>query len=121
MRHLLHPHLAGLTLLILLALAFATGTSLHAAPSMTEARLEAYMLAGGLADDLCSTQDQDHLHLPSCSLCQLVTATDLPGTGLALPELERRLAAAVILPQVQRAASRARDPAIPPRGPPSLT
>lgn len=110
--------MAGLALLTLLAVAFATGTALHAAPNLNEARLEAYQLAGGSLDDLCGEDGADHAHIASCSLCHLVSSSDLPQTVHSLTLIERRLVATVILPQLRRAAARPRDPATPPRGPP---
>ena len=110
----------GLVLLALTAVAFATGTAVRAAPSLSELRLDAYQLAGGALADLCNDQGPDHAHMASCALCHLVAGSDLPPGGLALTEIERSYVTAHLLPQVRRAAARARDPAIPPRGPPSL-
>ncbi|WP_435168831.1 hypothetical protein [Falsirhodobacter sp. 1013] len=118
MRVLAPLRAVGLVLLALTAVAFATGTALRAAPSLSELRLDAYQLAGGALVDLCNDQGPDHAHMASCALCHLVAGSDLPDTDLALIEIERRYVTAQLLPQVRRAEARARDPAIPPRGPP---
>lgn len=118
MRDLAPLRLLGLVFVTLLAVAFATGTAVRAAPTLTEVRLEAYQLQGGLVADLCNEKSPDHAHLASCSLCHLVAGSDLPDIGLPLIEIERKLVATLILPQVQRAATQPRDPATPTRGPP---
>lgn len=111
---------SGLVMMALLALAFATATVARAAPTATEVRLEAFQLAGGVADDLCNTKDSDHPHLYSCSLCHLISSGDLPEAMLSLTGIEQLVVATVILPQLRRAAARPRDPATPPRGPPAI-
>lgn len=109
----------GLVMMTLLAVAFATGTAVRAAPSVTEIRLEAFQLAGGVVEELCNVKGPDHAHIASCALCDLIAASHMPDACIPMMALERQVVATVILPQVERAAARARDPAIPPRGPPA--
>lgn len=118
MRDLAPPRFPGLLLLILLALAFASGAAGRAVPTVAEARLQAFELSGGVLADLCHAGQPERPHVASCSLCHLVAAGDLPDTPLKLVEIERRLLAAVILPQIRRGEARPRDPATPTRGPP---
>lgn len=119
--HALAPlRLLGLVFVTLLLVAFSTSTAVRAAPSVSELRLEAYQLQGGLLSDLCNDTSSDHAHKPSCSLCHLITGSDLPDNGLSLVEIERKLVAAIILPQTRRAEAHPRDPAVPPRGPPAI-
>ncbi|QUS37284.1 hypothetical protein [Falsirhodobacter algicola] len=113
--------LPGLVLLMLLSVAFAAGTALRAAPSASEVRLEAWLLEGNTRADLCNHDGPDHVHTATCSLCHLLASGDLPARIPALIPTERHIAATVILPRTQRAFGRARDPAVPPRGPPALT
>lgn len=108
----------GIVFVTLLTVAFATGTAARSAPTVSETRLEAYQLQGGLLSDLCNEMSSDHAHIVSCSLCHLVAGSDLPQTAHVLVEIERKLFSSVILPQIQRAALQLRDPATPPRGPP---
>lgn len=110
--------LLGLVFVTLLTVAFATGTAVRAAPSVSEVQLEAYQLSGGLLADLCKDKDSDHAHMASCSLCHLVAGSDLPDVSLLLIQIERALVATVILPQIRRAEARPYDPATPTRGPP---
>lgn len=107
----------GLMLLALLALAFATGA--RAAPDLAELRMEAYLLSGGSAADLCAQDGMDPAHMASCSLCHLIASGPLPDGGPSLVAVELHVAA-VLLPQLRRAAMRLRDPATPPTGPPDL-
>ncbi|WP_136686037.1 hypothetical protein [Falsirhodobacter xinxiangensis] len=118
MRDLAPLRLLGLVFVTLLAVAFATGTAVRAAPSVSEVQLEAYQLQGGLLADLCNEKSPDHAHMAGCSLCHLVAGCDLPDATLSLVEIDRKLIAAVILPQIERAAAHPRDPATPTRGPP---
>lgn len=108
-------------LLALLAIAFATGSFARPAPSADEARLQAFMLWSGTPGDLCGDGEAEHPHLALCSLCHLVTMTNLPASHPPLVDIEQRLVASVILPRILRAAAHPRDPATPPRGPPHLT
>ncbi|RWR29653.1 hypothetical protein D2T31_09420 [Sinirhodobacter populi] len=107
----------GLMLLALLALAFATGA--RAAPDPAELRLEAYLLSGGSAADLCAQDGTDPAHAASCSLCHLIASSTLPDGGPSLVAVELHVVATVLLPQLRRAAMRLRDPATPPTGPPA--
>lgn len=104
--------------LVLIALAFASGTGLRAAPTVAEARLEAYQLQGGLLADLCNEKSPAHPHAADCALCHLLAAGDLPPRQTSLIRIERALVASVILPRIQRAEAHRHDPAIPTRGPP---
>ncbi|MDB6452914.1 hypothetical protein [Falsirhodobacter sp. 20TX0035] len=110
----------GLILLAMTAVAFATGTIARAAPTVTELRLEAYQLAGGALADLCNDHAPDHAHAASCSLCHLAAGSTLPDTDLPLTLIERTYVTLHLLPQLRRAATRVRDPATPPRGPPAF-
>ncbi|MCJ8140018.1 hypothetical protein [Falsirhodobacter halotolerans] len=107
----------GLVAVTLLTVAFATGTVGRAAPSVTDMYLSAYQLQGGLLSDLCH-DTPDHAHEAGCSLCHLVAASNLPDVNLPLIRAERARVAAIILPQIRRAAARPHDPATPTRGPP---
>lgn len=118
MRDLGFLRFLGIAFATLLAVALATGTAARVSPTVSEVRLEAYQLQGGLLSDLCNETSSDHAHMVSCSLCHLVAGSDLPQTDLVLVEIERKLFSSVILPQIQRAAMQLRDPATPPRGPP---
>lgn len=121
MRDRLSLRTLGLALMTLLALAFASGSYARAAPTLADVKLDAYILSGGSALDLCRQADGDHAHLAECALCHLVAASNLPEAGLSLIRIDARMMATVILPQIRRAAARPRDPATPPRGPPILT
>lgn len=118
MRDVMHLRFLGLIMVTLLAVAFSTGTAMRIAPTASEARLEAYQLAGGLLADLCNEKSPDHAHMTQCALCNLVAGSDLPDTRLSLVAIERLVVGTVILPQIQRAAASPRDPATPTRGPP---
>lgn len=110
--------LLGLVFVTVLAVAFATGTAVRAAPTVSEVRLEVYQLQGGVLTDLCNDMSPDHAHMASCSLCHLVAGSDLPDIGLSLAEIEGAFVATIILPQIRRAAWHPRNPATPTRGPP---
>ncbi|MDH2327405.1 hypothetical protein QCN27_11055 [Cereibacter sp. SYSU M97828] len=118
MREHLSLRVLGLTFLTLLAIAFASGSYARSAPAASEQKLEMLQLMGMSVDDLCDEDGRQHAHLAECSLCHLVAGTNLPDAGLTLIELDRRIVAALVLPQMDRAAARPRDPATPPRGPP---
>lgn len=107
-----------LVMALLLALAFAGAGFARAAPSIAEARLDALMLAGFDKADLCRDAAEGHAHLAECSLCNLVSNSTFPDGTLSLLDMERRLVASILLPQIRRAALHRHDPAIPPRGPP---
>lgn len=108
----------GLALLTVLSFAFASGTALRAAPQASDARLEVLQLMGFAVDDLCNDGQDKAVHFVECSLCNLVASSTLPDAGGLLVEVDRRIYASVILPQIRRAEARQRDPATPLRGPP---
>lgn len=110
----------GLALVTLLAVAFATGSLTRAAPDLSEVTLDAYILSGGSALDLCRQKDGDHAHMSECSLCNLVSSCALPYARLSLTEVDGHFLTTIVMPQIRRAAAGLRDPAIPPRGPPRL-
>lgn len=118
MRRLIHQpwNLAFVGLLIL---ALATGMAARPVPSEMELRLEAWSLAGGSPDDLCGGHGADHGG-GHCPLCNLAAPTGLPPVTAHLLDAEQRILARIVLPQIRRAEGRARDPAIPKRGPPQL-
>lgn len=117
MRHLGKYRIGGLVGVLLLTFAFAIGGAVRPSASVAEARLDALALAGFSLDDLCNDQTS---HDARCSLCNLLSGGDLPSLTGILISLDRQLVASVILPDMQRAALRPRDPAVPLRGPPAL-
>lgn len=118
MRDVAPLRLLGLVLVTLLAIAFATGTAVRAAPTASEVRLEAFQLLGGLPDDLCNDSAPDHAHTASCALCHLVAGAALPDPGAFPAGVTLARAFSVTLPQIRRAPTGPRNPATPTRGPP---
>lgn len=118
MRRLIHQpwNLAFIGLLIL---ALAAGMAARPVPSEMELRLEAWAMAGGSPDDLCGDHGADHRG-GHCPLCNLAAPTGLPPLTAHLRDVEQRILARIVLPQIRRAAGHARDPAVPKRGPPDL-
>ena len=106
-------------LCLALLMIVGTATAAPVAPTIGDARLEVFMLAGGSPADLCHHDEPSLPHAEHCSLCHLIAECDLPSADLRLVAVEQRLTATVILPQVQRAALRPRDPVTPLRGPPA--
>ncbi|MFC0198859.1 hypothetical protein [Paracoccus rhizosphaerae] len=107
-----------LTLLTMVSLAFASATVVQGVPTLSDVRLEAYVLAAGSVADLCLHDEPQHSHPSRCSLCHLIAGCDLPPADLRLIAIEQRVAAAIIRPQIERATLCPRDPATPLRGPP---
>lgn len=121
MRGPLPPCLARLAFIGLMVLALATGFAARPVPSEMDLRLDAWVMAGLSADDLCGDHGIDGHSKGHCPLCTLAGATGLPPVTASLTDVEQRILARIVLPQLRRAAGHARDPAVPKRGPPALT
>ncbi|MBM3606746.1 MAG: hypothetical protein FJX25_19220 [Alphaproteobacteria bacterium] len=95
-----------LTLLTVVSLAFASAMSGRSVPTISEVRLEAYVLTGVSVGDLCLHDEPQNSHAFHCSLCHLIAGCGLPSADLRLVAIEQRFAAAIIRPQVERAGLR---------------
>ena len=113
--------LARLAFIGLLFVALAGGSGMRPVPSEIELRLEAWVMAGGTLDDLCSDHGVAQGDKAHCPLCNLAAPIVLPSIIASLIDIERRILAHAVLPQMRRAAGHTRDPAIPKRGPPIPT
>ncbi len=124
MRRKRSPRILGLAFLAMLVLALATGMTARPAPTEMDLRLQAWAMAGVSLDDiLCEDHgagDQGHGD-GHCPLCNLTAPTALREVTTSLTDADQRILARIVLPQIRRAEGRARDPAIPKRGPPALT
>ncbi|MEI4473793.1 hypothetical protein [Frigidibacter sp. MR17.24] len=109
----------GLMLVALLTLAFGAAGHAHHVPDAGDLRLEAHLLAGGSIADLCADGGAGHHAAPGCPICHLIGAAVVPPAQEGLRSLEYRVVATVTLPRLARSFGRARDPAVPPRGPPA--
>lgn len=121
MRDRLPPCLARLAFLGLLVLALATGMTARPVPTAMDQQWDAWAMAGLSSDALCGDHGDDRHGDGHCPLCTLTGAAHPPSRGMFARSVERRLLARRVLPQVRRAVGRARDPALPKRGPPILT
>ena len=124
MRRKRSPRILGLAFLALLALAMATGMTARPVPTEMDLRLQAWVMAGvGLEDSLCEDHGAGHGDHGDghCPLCNLTAPTGLHEVTASLTDADQQIMARIVLPQIRRAEGRARDPAIPKRGPPALT
>ncbi|MEI4487745.1 hypothetical protein V8J36_16255 [Frigidibacter sp. MR17.14] len=108
----------GLVLVALLTLAFGAAGHAHHVPEAADLRLQAYVLAGGSVADLCDDSATTHAKAAGCPVCHLIGAAVVPQPLGTPQDIELRHVATLVAPRVARAEGRARDPAIPPRGPP---
>ncbi|MCZ0960100.1 hypothetical protein [Paracoccus benzoatiresistens] len=124
MRRKRSPRILGLAFLALTVLALATGLSASPVPTEMDLRLQAWVLSGVSLDDiLCEDHGAGHLGHGDghCPLCNLTAPPGLPAVAPSLTDADQRILARIVLPQIRRAEGRARDPALPKRGPPALT
>lgn len=112
--------LFGLLVIAAITLALAGVGYAHHAPSAEDARIEAYVLAGGALDDICGAGASHHLATSGCPACHLIGSALLPAPTDSFLRIEGRILATIVLPQQRRAASRASGPALHLRGPPAL-
>lgn len=106
-------------LLVLLFLAFATGTMAARTPDSEDFQLEALFLAGASPNDLCLSDDgSTHDHPISCSFCIAFG----PATRATpdLTEIDAFYVGQVVRPQITWASRHRLDLAVPPRGPPFM-
>ena len=106
-------------LMVLLTVALvATGFG-HRMPSGTDTAIEAYVLAGGTAADLCgSPGDEGTLTQRDCPACQIVGAAALPDAPASIIQADLVFVATVIAPRESRALQRVLDPGRGMRAPP---
>lgn len=108
----------------LAVLCWAASLSARPLPSGMDLRLQSWVLAGiGPSELICQTGGTGHDgHADGhCPLCHVPVPMALPATIPSFSDAQQRIRARIVLPQVRRAEGRARDPAIPKRGPPVLT
>lgn len=114
--------LGRLVILALLAVALAFGSGMRADPPSADPQLAAFLAAGGSLADICHDAGMDKA-APGrhCAFCPATVASLLPEPGGLRLLAETRILAEIVHPAELRAASRPRDPAVSPRGPPTLT
>ncbi len=96
----------------------ATGFA-HRVPTVQDAFLQSYVLAGGSLADLCADIDGDGLpDYGDCPACHIVAAADLPDAGLTFHDADLAFVAKVISPRESRAVRTVLDPARGMRAPP---
>lgn len=114
--------LGRLVILAMLAVTLAFGSGLRAAPLSADPQIAAFLAAGGSLADICHDTGTDKAApRQHCAFCPVAVASLLPEPGGFSLLAERRIHAEIVHPAEIRAAARARDPAVSPRGPPSLT
>ena len=96
----------------------ATGFA-HRIPTVQDAFLQSYVLAGGSLADLCADIDGDGLaDHGDCPACHIVASADLPDAGLTFHDADLAFVAKVISPRESRAVRVVLDPARGMRAPP---
>lgn len=114
----------GIGRLVILAMfvaALALGGGMRPAQGPSDPQLAAFLAAGGSLSDICHDSGMEKMAAGHCQFCNTVPATVLPAPGRFCRTAESLIIAEVVHPAEIRAASRARDPAVSPRGPPILT
>jgi hypothetical protein len=105
--------------LVTLAVAFAATGFAHRIPTVEDAFLQSYLLAGGDLADLCMDADGDGLpEHADCPACHIVATADLPGANLTLHDADLAFVAKVVAPRESRAVRGVLDPARGMRAPP---
>lgn len=110
----------GLRQILLLAavtLALVATGFAHRVPTPDQAALEAFVLAGGDAADLCSGADglPDH---PDCPACHIAGAAVLLAANSVVHDADLVFVAKVVAPRASRAVRAVLDPARGLRAPP---
>ena len=113
--------LKALAVVVLFAGALLATGFAHRVPFAGQAALQAYMLAGGQAADLCAdragkTPDL-HAH-QGCPVCHLVGGAVPPGGAPSLRDANLTFVAAMVAPAESRALRAVRDPVRSLRAPP---
>jgi hypothetical protein len=108
----------GFVVTTILALALIAVGFGHRMPSAEDARVEAFVLAGGDLSDICGDiGDGSVAHRP-CPACQIVSAIALPENAGPVRPAELRLLAEVAAEEDPAAITFRRDPARGLRAPP---
>lgn len=120
MRGLIH-HSLVLAIIGLLAVVLATGPAVRPVPTDMDLRLEGWLLSGGSTQGLCGDRDTGGGGDGHCPMCTLTALAGPPPVPVSLVDIDQRILARIVLPQMRRAVAHARDPALPNRGPPPVT
>lgn len=119
MMHLLRTGTIGLALLSMLVAALTVSGAAHRMPTADSFALEAFVLAGGAAADLCDeTGGNGTGGAADCPACHFAGTADVPAPALVPRKAELIVLAAVTAPQESRAQRPVRDPGHAMRAPP---
>lgn len=112
--NLRHAAILAVLTLALVATGFA-----HRMPTVQDALLQSYVLAGGDLADLCADTDGDGLaDHDDCPACHIAATADLPDAGLTFHDADIAFVAKVVAPRENRAVRVVLDPARGLRAPP---
>lgn len=113
--------LKGLAVVLLLACSMLATGFAHRVPAVAQAAFQAYVLAGGVAADLCiaRTGAGGDRHAPDpCPVCHLMGSAVLPDATPGIRDADLTFLAHMVLPCESRALRMVRDPARGLRAPP---
>lgn len=106
--------LLSLLMVSLTAIGFA-----HRMPTVSDAAIEAYLLAGGSAADFCGGSDGEGNHTNvDCPACHIAGTAMLPGGLEKVIDAELVFVAKVVAPRASKALRNILDPAHGVRAPP---
>jgi hypothetical protein len=110
--------MARLVLVLGLTLAMVTAAFAHKVPTLQDLQIDAWVLAGGDAGDLCGDVGSP-AHDRDCLFCTLGATSLASGPTSYLRDAELRILATVVWPDIATAEATDRVTATSPRGPPT--